>query len=186
MNEKTNESIKPETNQEFISGANLLTTIVIGIYLIVFFVLSLYFLIYFWPISSQKVFSLFGREISNEVPLILVVTLSGALGKLIHSFRSFYWYVGHRKLVRSWLWQYILSPFIGAALAIAFYFVIRGGLFSPGASITDTRPFGFAALAVLVGMFSDQAVLKLKDVADTLLTKPKPGANAVPEEKETR
>jgi hypothetical protein len=38
--------------------------------------------------------------------------------------------------------------------------------------------FGFAALAAMVGMFSKQAVLKLKGIAATLLSKPRQGKNA--------
>ena len=51
------------------------------------------------------------------------------------------------------------------------------------ATVQQTSPFGFAALAGLVGMFSEQAVLKLKEIAETLLAKPTPGENAKPQEK---
>ena len=39
----------------------------------------------------------------------------------------------------------------------------------------------FAAFAALIGMFSSQAVLKLKEVAEVLLSKPLAGANAQPQ-----
>jgi hypothetical protein len=101
---------------------------------------------------------------------------------LIHDIRSVYWYVGNRHLVKSWLAMYLLLPFAGATLALVFYLVVRGGFFSPHSSVDQTSPFGFAALAVLVGLFSPQAVLKLKDVAETLLSRPQPGANAAPQQ----
>jgi hypothetical protein len=84
------------------------------------------------------------------------VILAGALGSLIHAVRSVYWYVGNRELVWSWLAKYVVLPFLGAALAVVFYFVIRGGFFSPQAGFEQTSPFGFAALAAMVGMFSEQ------------------------------
>ena len=74
--------------------------------------------------------------------------------------------------------MYVLLPFVGAALGLVFYLVIRGGFFSTQASVDETSPFGFAALAALVGMFSEQAVLKLKEVAETLLSKPAQGKDA--------
>ena len=55
--------------------------------------------------------------------------------------------------------------------------MIRGGLFS-GATIGDgVNSLGFAAVGALVGLFSEQAILKLKDVANTLFKKPEPGKN---------
>lgn len=121
--------------------------------------------------------TLFGStfRLWDEVRLLLIVILTGALGSLVHSLRSLYWYVGNRALVLSWMLMYIMLPFVGASLALVFYFVIRGGFFSPQSSFEQTSPFGFAAFAALIGMFSQQAVLKLRDVADTLLVKPPPG-----------
>ena len=76
-----------------------------------------------------------------------------------------------------------MQPFVGTAIALIFYFVVRGGFFSMQSTANDTNFIGFAALAGLVGMFSDQAVLKLKEVAENLLTKPQQGSDSVPQEK---
>lgn len=117
----------------------------------------------------------------DEQILLLLVILGGALGSLVHCLRSVYWYVGNRSLVKSWTAMYLMMPFAGAALSLVFYLLIRGGFFSPQSSFQQTSPFGFAAFAALVGMFSSQAVLKLKDVAEVLLSKPQGGANAKPQ-----
>ena len=103
----------------------------------------------------------FGYDLTiwNDVRLLLIVIVCGALGSLIHSIRSIFWYIGNRKLVVSWLPMYYLLPCSGAILAVIFYLVIRGGFFSPESSYRATSPFSFAALAALVGMFSQQAVL---------------------------
>ena len=126
----------------------------------------------------------FGRQFKlwDEQQLILLVLLAGALGSILHSLRSVYWYIGNRSLVRSWMAMYIVLPFAGSTLALIFYLVIRGGFFSPQSKFEQTSPFGFAAFAALIGMFSPQAVLKLREVAETLLSKPQPGANAKPQE----
>jgi hypothetical protein len=111
----------------------------------------------------------------TEADLLLVVILSGALGGMVHALRSLSWYIGNRDLVRSWLAMYVLLPFVGAVLGLVFYLVVRGGFFSPQAGAEETSPYGFAALAALVGLFSEQAVLKLKQVAETLLSKTQKG-----------
>jgi hypothetical protein len=45
------------------------------------------------------------------------------------------------------------------------YLVFRGGLFSTSTSATDANPYGFAAVAALVGLFSEQAIEKLRHIA---------------------
>ena len=49
----------------------------------------------------------------KEANLVIVVALSGAMGGLVHSLRSFYKYVGNRKLIWSWFAMYILFPLVG-------------------------------------------------------------------------
>lgn len=131
------------------------------------------------PAPSPGKARAFGRdfEVWDEVRLLWIVILAGALGSLIHALRSVYWYIGNRNLVRSWLAKYLVMPFAGSALAVMFYFVIRGGFFSPQSDFSQTSPFGFAALSAMVGLFSEQAVLKLKQVAETVLSKPEEGAD---------
>lgn len=115
--------------------------------------------------------------VSDEVRLLLIVIMTGALGALVHAIRSFYKYVGNQALKYSWIAMYGLLPFAGSLLAVLFYLVIRGGFFSPQSGSQQTSPFGFAAMAGLVGMFSEPAVLKLKDVAEQLFKKAEQGAD---------
>lgn len=185
--------LSPEEPKEVGNLVGFAGKLVITVYLLLFSILLLYGLVQFWPpaastsggspSASPVVFFLWTFPFSDEVRLILIVAMAGALGGLVHSLRSLYWYVGNRGLVWSWMLMYVLRPFVGTTLALVFYFVIRGGLFSPQANIAQTSPFGFAGLAGLIGLFSEQAVLKLKEVAETLLSKPSPGANAKPQEK---
>jgi hypothetical protein len=134
---------------------------------------------------SESNVTLFGQEFSltDEERLFFIVALAGALGSLVHALRSFYWYVGNRELVLSWLAMYILLPVTGALTGLIFYIIFRGGLF-PQATVQQTSPFGFVALSALVGMFSVQAALKLRDIADTVFTKPGQGKESKPQESE--
>jgi hypothetical protein len=105
--------------------------------------------------------------------MLIVVLLAGALGGLVHALRSFFWYVGNRKLVWSWTPMYVLLPFTSASLAFVFFLLARAGLYQPQGE-ASLLLVGFAAL---VGMFSTQAAEKLKDVADGIFTKAAQGAN---------
>lgn len=126
--------------------------------------------------------SLFGVtwKMSDEERLLILVMTAGALGSLVHALRSAYWYVGNRNLVRSWVPKYLLLPFCGSILAVLFYFIVRGGFFSPQSNSMHTSQYGFCAMACLVGLFSEQAVLKLKQVADTVFMTTERGKDANP------
>ncbi len=160
--------------------------VLIMAYLILLFIFLLYSLIQFWPFPTSAgtsnsslplTFPWSFLSISNknveEIRVLLFVALAGAMGSLVHALRSFYIYVGNRELKWSWLAMYILLPFIGATLGLVFYLIIRGGLLSPQLTTAgQINSFGFAALAALVGLFSNQAIHKLKEVAETTLSKP--------------
>ncbi len=120
-----------------------------------------------------------GYWVWEEVRLLLIVITAGVLGALLHVIRSLFWYVGHRDLRSSWVLMYILLPLAGALLAIAFYFLIRGGFF-PQAKADQSNPIGFAALAFLMGLFTAQAGEKLKQVFETIFSPAPQGANPRP------
>lgn len=131
-------------------------------------------------------FKVFGQTFRPrlEVRLLLLVMLVGAIGSYVHATSSFVDYLGNRTLISSWVWWYLLRPFIGMMLALVFYFVFRGGFVTAGVggpSDDATRdparfinPFGIAAMAALVGMFSKVASDKLNEVFTTLF-RPAPG-----------
>ena len=120
-----------------------------------------------------------GYWVWEEVRFLLLVLIAGAIGALVHCFRSLFWYVGCRDLRWSWLLMYVLMPFKGSVLALAFYFVIRGGFF-PQAKAEQSNPISFLALAIVIGIFSGQAALKLKLVFETLFAAPPAGSDHVP------
>ena len=109
-----------------------------------------------------------GAEVPSELDLVLVVIIVGALGSYVHTATSFASYIGNRRLATSWLWWYILRPFIGAALALIFYFVVRAGFLQAGSGPENLSLFGIAGLAGLTGMFSKQATDKLRELFDNL------------------
>lgn len=152
---------------------------VLGVYQVVLACALLYLIFVLWP---QTVTDESGGghwsdvinigagsvHINDDARLILLVICTGALGSYVHATTSFVSYVGNRRLLFSWAWWYLLRPFIGMALALIFYFVIRGGLLATSASTEHISPFGIAAVAGLVGMFSKQATDKLRELFDNL------------------
>jgi len=79
--------------------------------------------------------------------------------------------------VWTWVASYVLIPVVGAVLATLVYLVLRAGLLPSSGASGD--PYGFAAVAALVGMFSSQAASKLKDVFETLFAKAEPGSDSL-------
>jgi hypothetical protein len=117
---------------------------------------------------AQKTISYLGIwhfTLSTEIVFFIIVALAGALGGLIHATRSLAIYIGTRTLRWSWIAYYLLLPLIGAMGGTLFYVVLRAGLFSPSTEVDQASPFGFAAVAALVGLFSQQALEKLRDLA---------------------
>lgn len=163
--------------------ARLLPTVwiaVLGVYLVVLAVVLATVLVQLWPAieavqqpeaGAQGVSLLWGlvdASLSPDTCFIVLVIIVSALGSYVHASTSFVTYVGNRDLRTSWVWWYLLRTFIGIALALLFYFALRGGFFAQEASAADVNPYGIAALAGLTGLFSKQATDKLKEVFDTL------------------
>src|SRR5262245_6474624 len=115
----------------------------------------------------------------TEADMILLVIFAGALGGSLHALRSVSWYVGNRDFRWSWYLMYVLLPFVGATIAVTFYLVLRAGLVDPPK--TSGGVFAMVGLAALIGLFSQQAALKLKKVAEAVLTTPEGGANSRPQ-----
>ena len=145
----------------------------LGIYCLLFIILLLYLLISILPPSldsNAEVVSLFGGRLGlgQEARLLLLVALAGALGACIHMATSFALFAGKSELAMSWLWWYLLRPFIGAALGTILYLVVRGVMFSTAADSRAVNLFGVLAFSGLAGMFSKQAIEWLRQVFDQM------------------
>jgi hypothetical protein len=152
-------------------------------------VLTLLQLWIFWPTSlktangsgkgglpAEKVVDYLGISqfnLSTEACFFIIVAAAGALGGIIHATRSLAIYTGTRTLRWSWIPYYLLLPLIGALGGTLFYLVLRAGLFSPSTEVDQASPFGFAAVAALAGLFSQQALEKLRELAGQIFTQVK-------------
>jgi magnesium-transporting ATPase (P-type) len=152
------------------------------IYFIVLFFLLMYVLLKFWPLSppasenetvpviqSVHLFSRLQLAITEEMRLMIIVAVMGALGGCAYSIKAFVYRVGNRNFDTSWTCWYALRPFIGSILAIIFYFAFRAAFFSLSASTEDLNNYGIATLGGIVGLYSWETMKKLEDLFERIL-----------------
>ena len=106
----------------------------------------------------------------STVSLIALIALAGALGGLIHGASSFAIFAGNRQFKSSWTWWYVLRPVLGAAVAQVVYLVVRSGMGTGGPTLSGADCLKTPGLAGLIGMFAEPAMLKLKDIFNTIFT----------------
>ena len=106
--------------------------------------------------------------LSADARLLLVVALCGALGAILQTTRTLLLAIASHDLRRDRVTRYLTQPMTGAGLALVFYFAIKAGLLSSEMTIEVSSVLALAAVAGLVGMFSDLALLKLRAVAEKL------------------
>ena len=107
---------------------------------------------------------------SLEIRLVSLVFTAGALGAAAFGLYGIFVHVARKDFDRSWIPWYVFRPFLGAVFALAFYVFFRAGLFSTGPP-SNLSIHGFIAMALLVGMFEEEALAKFKQIADAVLTK---------------
>jgi len=164
---------------------------VMGVIFVIVILTLFYVLVTAWPVIESKekyrVFNLFGfaQEWPADKRMLFIVIIAGAIGSAVHALTSFTDFVGNNRFGANWLWWYGLRLPIGAALAIFFYFVVRGGLLVPTLPSGDVAPFSekgtlalnpysIAAFAALAGMFARSATDKLAEVFDALMSRKNP------------
>jgi hypothetical protein len=176
-----------QTGVESVPGSPRLMTatgrVCLGTYLIILTVALVYLFGKLWPQNLTDLAAkgvpdretLFGGLLElptpPEIRALLLVICAGGLGGMLHTLRSYVAFAGNRQLTASWIDWYVVRPLTGALFALVFYLLIRGGLvtggFQGGSSISV---IGFAGVGALVGMFSEQATEKLKEVAEVLFS----------------
>lgn len=119
-------------------------------------------------VKTTILFGLWTAHFAPEVAVALMVALVGLLGALLSVARRFQKYALHDALTSRDQWSYALIPLQGAILAVVVYFTLRGGFVGVD-STKPLNPYGIAAVAGLVGLFTESAMHKLRAVMRTLL-----------------
>ncbi len=168
-------------------------TWILGVYLLSLVSVLSYVLLKLWPhvlapatqaAGEPAAVTLFRWEVPPSVCILLLAMTMGGLGSYLHVARSFIVFVGNGQLVKSWVWWYVLWPFIGMTLAVIVCFVIHAGFLSfgsSGAAPGGINPYGIAGISALVGMFAKAATEKLREVFEIMfkVSQPTPLADKV-------
>ena len=112
------------------------------------------------------------NRLSADGYLFLLVLFAGMVGAVTRGIFSFVRHHGVKDFSFSWTWFYLFLPFSGAVVSLFLYFIIRGGFYgSPVGKSLVLNLFAFVALGTLSGLFAENAMEKLREVAEVLLAK---------------
>lgn len=120
------------------------------------------------PVVCVKYFN----RLSADGFLFLIVLFAGMVGAVTRGIFSFVRHHGVRDFSFSWTWFYIFLPFSGPVVSLFLYFILRGGFYgSPVGKGLILNFFAFVAISTLAGLFAENAMEKLRQVAEVLLAK---------------
>lgn len=121
-------------------------------------------------VACQPHYYLVKDLLDLNILVLMLVAAGGFLGNMIYVATSFTTFVGSDKFNRNWLLWYFVKPFTAAALALGLYFVFRGGFLNYAADASGINLYGVITIAILAGLFTDKATLKLKEVFEVIFT----------------
>ena len=130
----------------------------------------------------------FSLQSSNpEVRLVSISALFSLLGASVSGLVSVLtrklWDTNKHATVRRLLYIYYARPWVGVSVGLVTYVTLRAGLINIGDSsqVSVISEYGVAAISALVGLMTDEIVMRLKDVIRTLF-----GINDLQKEQEVR
>ncbi len=114
-------------------------------------------------------------SLDREITLLKISVLFGILGSTIHGLTSMVMWNSTKKLRKSYFLWFFTKPFIGGALALIVYTLLRASLLSgisSGVGMMSQQGFvniyGVAGLSALIGLMTGQMTQKLRDVFDAI------------------
>jgi hypothetical protein len=102
---------------------------------------------------------------------LMVTMFAAGSGAMVTTILAYLEHASTKKdFDRAFVPWYVARPAIGMLLGIVVYFLVKGGLLVTVGEVNSARlnVFGLAGIAALCGLFSKQAVEKLREVFDTL------------------
>ena len=104
------------------------------------------------------------------VGLVLII---GALGACLHGITSLGFHCSRKDFGPEWTFWYLYRPPVGALLALIFYLIINGGLVSQVDINNKNKFFLLLGLSGLIGLFSKQALIRLRMIFDAIFASEK-------------
>ena len=151
-------------------------TIALGIYMCVLAIALLAVVLISWPSADT---AWLNQKLGVEIRLLILCCALGAMGSTVHTMTSFAIYIGSHRLMASWFVWYLIRPFLGTIFGILVYIMIRGVLLlliSEDIPADAIDPLGVGSICGLAGMFSYQAIDKLKEILSNLFRTEPPGS----------
>jgi len=152
------------------------STKLVAIWLLVFVILSIFgvFLAFEPPNWPKGLRSFFGvsPENANQINEALITVFGAAVGSAITTILAFFRHASVRKdFDPCWAPWYVARPIMGMLLGLTFFFLIKGGIWATvGATLDDAEinKWSLAGIGALVGLFSNNAIAKLREVFHVL------------------
>jgi hypothetical protein len=119
---------------------------------------------------------------NSEMQYLLVAMFAAGIGSMITTILGYLLHASElRDFKMSFVPWYFARPLIGVLVGIVFYFVLKGGIIvTVGESEAGKlNVYGIAGQAALVGLFSKNAVEKLRDIFETMFTSEAGGERAL-------
>jgi hypothetical protein len=159
------------------------TTVVVGIWLVVLAAVSAAGLLLTldtscWPAWLKKCFENL-PDFTNAVATML----GASVGSIITTILGYLEHASEKKdFERAYAPWHVGWPLMGMLLGLVFYFLLRGGLLAVvpnNAKPEDLSAPALAGVGALVGLFSKDAIEKLREVFSTLLSTEKQAEQSV-------
>jgi hypothetical protein len=98
---------------------------------------------------------------------VVLAGLGGAIGGLLHSLKWFYRTIGSGEWLWDKLWWRYLNPIVSGVLGFSIFIVFRSGIQKGGLPESGDGKEALIAYSVgfLTGLFADNAMNKLRDIA---------------------
>ena len=142
------------------------------------FILGLYiaaFLLVMAPPDTASGSAILSVLVKPDFQYMLVAFLAAGIGS---SIATIYAYLRHASTLQdfdpAYIPWYFLRPVLGSLLGLVFYWLIRGSIIAilpaeqPNASSPDLDLNALAGVSALVGLFSRQAIQKLREIFHVL------------------
>jgi len=116
---------------------------------------------------------LIGPIRNTDVEDLLVTAMAGAVGGSVSTLLAYLKHASEDKnFDPAYLPWYVARPLLGVLLGLITFFLVKGGLLAtlPEVAGKDFNNLGLAGLGSLVGMFSKNAVEKLREVFHTIFS----------------
>lgn len=100
--------------------------------------------------------------------LVVLAALAGVIAGLLHSLKWFYRTVGDGEWEKDRVWWRYLNPLVCGVMGLSIYIVLRSGIEKGVTGGQEKDALVAYSVGFLTGLFADNAMNKLRDIAHVL------------------